>query len=56
MESAGNRSNILRELINHNKIKEVKNILKKVVNDYIPDNKIVDNVYNQQINSKDNIF
>lgn len=48
--------NTLMELINHNKIKEVKNILKKVVNDYIPDNKIVDNVYNQQINSKNNIF
>jgi len=47
--------NTLKELIIHNKVQDIKYMLKKIVDDYDPINKIVDHVYNEQTNSRNNI-
>jgi FlaA1/EpsC-like NDP-sugar epimerase len=48
--------NTLKELIIHNKVQDIKYMLKKIVDDYDPINKIVDHVYNEQTNSRNNIL
>jgi len=48
--------NTLKELIIHNKVQDIKYMLKKIVDDYDPINKIVDHIYNEQTNSRNNIL
>ena len=45
-----NHLNVLSSLITNNSVLEVKNILKKILISYSPDNNIVDHIFNEKNN------